>query len=78
MLRTYAGAYDLRRITYDKGKLWYQRDENRPKEELTPIDDHTFALGEASRIEFIAAGSRVTALRLTNPVGPASELPRTR
>lgn len=36
------------------------------------------AIGEASRIEFIGDGSRVTAIRLTNPLGPASEFPRTR
>ncbi len=45
---------------------------------LTPIDDRTFALGGASRIEFVGDGPRVTAMRLTNPVGPVSEFPRTR
>jgi hypothetical protein len=77
-LRRFAGEYDLLRITYEEGKLWYQRDATRPKEELTPVDNRTFALGEASRIEFIGDGSRVTAMRLTNPTGPPSEFPRTR
>lgn len=77
VLRQYAGTYDARIISFEDGKLWYQREANRAKEELTPIDDRTFALGEASRIEFLREGGRVTGLRLSVTPELGSVFPRT-
>jgi retinol-binding protein 3 len=77
-LESYAGTYDLRVISFENGKLWHQRDANRPKEELVPIDDHTFAIGEVSRIEFLRDGGRVTGFRLLATPEMVSTYPRTR
>jgi hypothetical protein len=77
-LARYAGVYDMRVIRFEAGKLWYQRDTNRPKEELTPIDDRTFALGEVSRIEFVLDGGRVVAFTLRAAPDQAATFPRTR
>jgi hypothetical protein len=77
-LREYAGDYDVRLVRLANGKLWYQRDAARPREELTPVDAHTFALGEATRVEFVRDGSRVTSMKLVTPLGQVSTFPRTR
>jgi hypothetical protein len=76
LLRQYAGTYDIRMIRFENGKLYYLRDANRPAEELTPIDDHSFALGEASRLEFVRDAGTVTAMRITTPLGQVSSFPR--
>ena len=76
-LASYAGTYDTRVISLENGKLWYQRAANRAKEELTPIDDRTFALGEASRIEFLKEGTRITGVRLYMTPSIISQFPRT-
>jgi hypothetical protein len=77
-LRDYAGDYDVRLVRLENGKLWYQRDATRPREELTPVDARTFALGEATRVEFVSDGSRVTSMKLVTPLGQLSTFPRTR
>jgi hypothetical protein len=74
-LREYAGTYDLRVIRFERGKLWYHRDASRAGEELTPIDDHTFALGESARVEFVRGGGRVTGMKVKAP-GQDSLFPR--
>ena len=76
-LESYAGTYDTRTVSLENGKLWYQRAANRAKEELTPIDDRTFALGEASRIEFLREGTRVTGARIYMTPSIISHFPRT-
>jgi hypothetical protein len=77
-LREYAGDYDVRLVRLENGKLWYQRDATRTREELTPVDSRTFALGEATRVEFIREGARITGMRLTSPLGQVSTFPRTK
>jgi hypothetical protein len=76
--RALAGDYDLRLIRFESDRLWYQRDASRPREELIPVEADVFALGEATRVEFVRDGGRVTAMRLTNPLGQVSTLPRTK
>jgi len=78
ILRQYAGDYELRLVRYENGRLWYQRDVARPREELTPVDSRTFALGEATRIEFIQEGRGVTAMTIVSPLGQVSMFPRTK
>jgi hypothetical protein len=71
-------TYDLRVISFENGKLWHRRDPNRPKEELVPIDDHTFAIGEVARMEFVRDGSRLRGFRLFSTPEMLSFFPRTR
>jgi hypothetical protein len=78
VLQEYAGDYDQRLVRFDGGRLWYQRDTDRPREELTPVDTGIFALGEATRVEFIRDQSRVVAMKLVTPLGQESTYPRTR
>ena len=77
LLASYAGNYDLRLVRLVNGKLFYHRSAERPGEELTPLSDTTFALGEASRVEFVPEGSRVVAMRVRTPDGQVSTIPRT-
>jgi hypothetical protein len=76
-LQGYAGTYDLRVVRYRDGKLYYHRDVNRAGEELVAIDDHTFALGETGRVEFLRQGSRVAAVRVSPAPGQSFDFPRT-
>jgi hypothetical protein len=78
LLRAIAGEYDVRLVRYEDGRLWYQRDASRPREELIPVGAETFALGEATRVDFVRDGDRVTAMRMTNPLGQVSNFPRTK
>jgi hypothetical protein len=77
-LKKLIGSYDARVITFDQGKLWYQREANRPREELAAIDDHTFALGEASKIEFLQQRDGVTGMRVFSTPELIALMPRTR
>jgi hypothetical protein len=77
VLRGYAGDYDQRVVRFDQGKLWYQRDASRPREELTPVDERTFALGEATRVEFVLERESVVALKVIAPTGQELIYPRT-
>ena len=64
-LRSLAGAYGSRSIVYENGKLWHVRDAvTRSRDELVPIDATTFALGEASRVEFWREAGVVSGFRL--------------
>lgn len=77
-LATYAGTYDVRIVEARGGRLYYRRDTTRAPDELTPLPDGAFALGEATRVEFVREGGRVTAMRMITPGTPPSTLPRTR
>ena len=59
-------------------KLWFQRDANRPREELLPLPDGTFAYGEASRVSFVREGGLVVAMQMATPTGQLSTFPRSR
>ncbi len=76
-LASYAGSYDVRVVEARGEKLYYRRDTTRVPEELTPLPDGAFALGEATRVEFVREGGRVTALRMITPGAPLSTFPRT-
>jgi hypothetical protein len=78
LLRAYAGEYDQRIVRFENGRLWYLREATRAPEELTPIDDSTFALGEATRVEFVSDGERVRAMKVITPLGQEFVYPRTR
>lgn len=77
-LATFAGEYDVRLVRLENGRLWYQRDATRPREELVPVSADTFIMGEAIRVDFLRDGNRVTAMRLSQSGAPASTFPRTR
>jgi retinol-binding protein 3 len=76
--RRIAGDYDLRLVRFEDGKLWYHRDRTRPREELTQVDGDSFALGEATRVEFVRDGARVVSMKVITPLGQESIFPRTR
>jgi hypothetical protein len=78
LLREYAGEYDLRMIVAEDGRLWYKRDAARPREELLPINDTTFAIGEATRVRFVREGGRVAGMEIVSPSGLVSSFPRTK
>jgi hypothetical protein len=73
-----AGEYDSRRVTLDGGKLYYTREGTRARTELLPITDTTFALGDATHVEFVVEGNRVTGVRFLTPDGQVGMMPRTR
>jgi CubicO group peptidase (beta-lactamase class C family) len=63
-LESYAGQYDVRRVTLREGRLYYQRDGN-PEHQLIPLSQDLFAL----------SGSRTIRLRFVgNGVRPASKI----
>jgi retinol-binding protein 3 len=53
-LQSYAGNYEDRIVTFENGKLYYQR-KGRPKYQLLPISDDTFWLKDIEnfRIKFV-------------------------
>ncbi|MFH1843423.1 MAG: hypothetical protein ABIF77_09460, partial [bacterium] len=44
-LKRYAGSFGPRRVYFEEGKLWYQR-EDRPPYELAPIGEDLFSVGD--------------------------------
>jgi len=52
-LKTFAGTYEDRTVTFENGKLYYQR-AGRPKYEMLPMADNMFRIGEVPyfRIKF--------------------------
>jgi retinol-binding protein 3 len=76
-MKSLAGDYDLRLVRFGGGRLWYQRDHSRPREELIPVSSTEFLLGEATRVEFLRQGDRVVAMRITAPGTLTSTFPRT-
>jgi hypothetical protein len=62
-LKSFAGDYGPRKVTFEKDKLFYQRGTGT-KYELFPFSDHEFMLKglDSFRIRFVAEGNKVTAL----------------
>jgi hypothetical protein len=77
-LKRLAGEYDIRRVLVEGGKLYYTREGMRGRTELLPITDTEFALGEATHVEFVYEGGRVTAVHFLTPDGQVAVLPRTK
>jgi hypothetical protein len=77
-LERLAGEYDTRRVLLEGGKLYYTREGTRARTELLPITDTLFALGEATHVEFVHEGNRVTGVRFLTPDGQVAVLPRTK
>ena len=64
ILKTFAGSYGPRKVTFDDGKLFYQRD-NGPTYELVPYTSNEFILKglDSFRIRFLSEGKKVTTLQ---------------
>ncbi|MEO8446327.1 MAG: S41 family peptidase [bacterium] len=58
LLKSYAGNYNDRKVYYENGKLYYQRN-GRQKFELTPMSEDTFMIKEVSyfRVKFVKDSS---------------------
>jgi hypothetical protein len=78
VLARLAGEYDTRRVLLEGEKLYYTREGMRGRTELLPITDIEFALGEATHVEFVHEGNRVTGVRFLTPDGQVAVLPRTK
>jgi hypothetical protein len=78
LLAQLAGEYDTRRIVVDGGKLYSTREGARSRTELVPITDTLFALGDATHVEFVREGNRVTSVRFLTPDGQVAVVPRTK
>lgn len=78
VLARLAGEYDTRRVILEGGKLYYTREGMRGRTELLAITDTLFALGEATHVEFVHEGNRVTGVRVLTPDGQVAALPRTK
>ncbi|MCD2259979.1 S41 family peptidase [Psychroserpens luteolus] len=63
-LKSYAGVYGPRVVTFDNGKLFYQRGKGT-KYELIPYTDNEFMLNglDSFRIRFLSEGGITTALQ---------------
>lgn len=63
-LKTFAGTYGPRKVTFENGKLYYQRDRGN-KYELLPYSQNAFILKglDSFRIQFLAEGNTITALQ---------------
>ncbi len=63
LLKSYAGNFGPRAITFENGNLYYQR-EGRPKYKLIPISNDYFALEgmDVFRIKFLTDGNSVSAI----------------
>jgi hypothetical protein len=78
VLALLAGEYDTRRVLLEGGKLYYTREGVRARTELLAITETLFALGEATHVEFVSEGNRVTGVRFLTPDGQVAALPRTK
>jgi len=63
-LKTFAGNYGPRMVTFENGTLFYQRGSGT-KYELLPYSDHEFILNglDSFRIRFLAEGNTITTLQ---------------
>ncbi|OUS01023.1 hypothetical protein A9Q86_09780 [Flavobacteriales bacterium 33_180_T64] len=63
-LKAFAGIYGPRMVTFESGKLFYQRGSGT-KYELLPYSNHEFILKglDSFRIRFLAEGNTITALQ---------------
>lgn len=77
-LRSYAGVYGERRVTFENGALFYQR--TGPKYRLLPLTAALFALDglDNFRIEFTVESGRVTGLVGIYDDGERQPSPRTK
>lgn len=77
-LRSYAGTYGERRVTFENGALFYQR--TGPKYRLVPLTARLFALDglDNFRVEFTVEGGRVTGLVGLYDDGERQPSPRTK
>jgi len=62
-MKLYVGVYGPRKITFENGELYYQR-ENRPKMKMVPMKDDMFMFNDIDyfRVKFIKEGNKVIAL----------------
>ena len=74
-MKSYAGQYGVRFITFAGGRLWYQRAADAEKIPLTAVSSTEFAMGEGQRFRFVATASSVE-MRLLNTDG--TEVPYSR
>lgn len=63
IMESYVGTYGPRKITFENGVLYYQR-EDRPKMKMLPINDDTFMFEEIDyfRLKVIMENGKVTAV----------------
>ena len=63
-MKKYAGVYEVRTITYEDGKLYYQR-EGRPKYKMIPMNETTFMFDEVPyfRLQVIQEDGKAVALK---------------
>lgn len=64
ILKTFAGSYGPRKVTFENNTLFYQRGSGT-KYELFPYSTHEFMLkgNDSFRIRFLSEGNKVTALQ---------------
>jgi retinol-binding protein 3 len=74
-MKSYAGQYGVRFITFADGRLWYQRAADAEKVPLTAVSSTEFAMGEGQRFKFVPSASSVE-MRLMNTDG--TDVPYTR
>jgi hypothetical protein len=62
-MKLYVGVYGPRKITFENGELYYQR-EDRPKMKMVPMKDDMFMFDDIDyfRVKFIKEGNKVVAL----------------
>jgi retinol-binding protein 3 len=62
-MKLYVGVYGPRKITFENGELYYQR-EDRPKMKMVPMKDDMFMFNDIEyfRVKFIKEGNKVIAL----------------
>jgi len=75
VLRAYAGQYGLRIVTFENGRLWYQRQADAEKRSLLAVNATEFAMEEGQRLQFVATGPTVQ-LRLLMPDGTSVDYTR--
>jgi hypothetical protein len=67
-LKSYAGQYGARLVTFADGRLWYQRAADAGKTPMLSLSATDFAMAEGQRVRFVASAGAVE-LRLLNPDG---------
>jgi hypothetical protein len=75
-LKSYAGQYGVRFITFADGRLWYQRAADAEKMAMLPLSASEFAMSEGQRLEFSVRGG-TTEMRMLMPGGPPVPFIRT-
>lgn len=76
-LRSYAGTFGPRMITFEDGSLFYQR-QGRPKFKMEPMSEDYFRLAGADnfRLKFVKKGDRVTAVEAYDMNGFVDNYPK--